>query len=335
MSESSSACLKLPSVEGGMHKKDWDMKSRLCIVLLVISFSMPASGSDSSNFALVTLGNGVWAAIAKEGGKAGGNAGFVVGDDGVAVIDTFEDPAAAVELLAKIREITKLPIKFVVNTHYHLDHVNGNDVFAGAGAIVLAQRNVGLWIRTENLHLFGEHIPPALKARIESLPLPDVTYDEGVDLHLGRDLQVRYYPGHTGGDSIVVVSGAGIVFCGDLLWKDHFPNLIDASTGQWISTLEKFQANYGSFTLIPGHGDIARAEDLAAFKNYLIDLRATVQKAMADGKSGDALVDAVRPGLLSKYGKWAWSEDFARSNILQTAEEIAGTKRVPTVPATK
>jgi cyclase len=313
------------------------MKSMLWLLLLLITipFSGFAITADSANFTLVALGNGVWAAIAKEGGKAGGNAGFVVGENGVAVIDTFEDPAAAVELLGKIREITKLPIKFVVNTHYHLDHVNGDDVFAAAGAIILAQRNVGSWIRTENLHLFGEHIPAALKARIESLPLPDVTYDDGVDLHLGRDVHVRYYPGHTGGDSIVVVSGANIVFCGDLLWKDHFPNLIDASTEEWINTLEKFQASYGSYTLVPGHGDVARAEDLAAFKNYLIDLRAAVQKAMADGKSGDALVDAVRPGLLSKYGKWAWSEDFARSNILQTAEEFAGTKRVPPVLAEK
>jgi cyclase len=302
------------------------------LLLILIPFSGFAIGADSANFTLVPLGNGVWAAIAKEGGKAGGNAGFVVGDDGVAVIDTFEDPAAAVELLARIREITKLPIKFVVNTHYHLDHVNGNDVFAAAGAIVFAQRNVRSWIRTENLHLFGEHIPPALEARIESLPLPDVTYDDGVDLHLGRDLQVRYYPGHTGGDSIVVVSGANIVFCGDLLWKDHFPNLIDASTDKWIDTLNKFQANYGTYTLIPGHGGVAGAEDLAAFKNYLIDLRVAVEKAQADGKSGDALVDAVRPGLLSKYGNWGWSEDFAKSNILQTAEELAGTKRIPSVP---
>jgi cyclase len=307
------------------------MKSKLVLILtlILIPFSMPASDGDSANYTLVTLGNGVWAAIAKEGGKAGGNAGFVVGDNGVAVIDTFEDPAVAEELLANIRTITKLPIKFVVNTHYHFDHVNGNDVFAAAGAVVFAHRNVRSWIRTENLRLFGEHLSPAMKARIESLPLPDVDYDDGVDLHLGRELQVRYYPGHTGGDSIVMVSGANIVFCGDLLWKDHFPNLIDASTDKWINTLEAFQAKYGSYRLVPGHGGVAGAEDLAAFKNYLADLRASVKKSQADGKSGDALVQDVLPGLLSKYGKWGWSKNFARTNILQTADELAGTKRVP------
>jgi glyoxylase-like metal-dependent hydrolase (beta-lactamase superfamily II) len=170
-----------------------------------------------------------------------------------------------------------------------------------------------------------------MKARIESLPLPDVDYDDGVELHLGRELQVRYYPGHTGGDSIVVVSGAGVVFCGDLLWKDHFPNLIDASTDKWIATLGAFQEKFGSYKLVPGHGGVAGAEDLAAFKNYLTDLRVAVKKAQADGKSGDALVQTVQPELLAKYGKWGWSKDFARSNILQTAEELAGTKRIPQV----
>lgn len=314
------------------------MKFRLLIAalsLLVIPFSVPARAAEPVNFTLVPLGNGVWAAIAKEGGKAGGNAGFVVGDNAVAVIDTFEDSAAAQELLATIRGITKLPIKFVVNTHYHLDHVNGNDVFAAAGATIFAQRNVSSWIRTENLHLFGEHISPAMKARIESLALPDVDYDDGVDLHLGRTLQVRYFPGHTGSDSVVIVSGANIVFCGDLLWKDHFPNLIDASTDKWIETLSAFQAQFGTSTLVPGHGGVAGADDVAAFKSYLTDLRSAIKKAQADGKSGDALVDAVQPTLLSKYGKWGWSKDFVRSNILQTAAELAGSKRIPQVQPEK
>ena len=309
-----------------------NFRQTLFLLLILVPLSLPAQGTESANFALVPLGNGVWAAIAKDGGKAGGNAGFVVGDNGVAVIDTFEDPAAAEELLATIRGITKLPIKFVVNTHYHFDHVNGNDVFEAAGATIFAHRNVSAWIRTENVRLFGEHITPAIKARIESLPFPDVTYDDGVDLHLGRTLEVRYFPGHTGGDSIVIVSGGGVVFCGDLLWKDHFPNLIDASTDKWIATLTTFQEKFGSYKLVPGHGGVASPEDVTAFKGYLTDLRAAVAKAQSDGKSGDALVEAVQPGLLSKYEKWGWSKSFARTNILQTADELAGKKRIPQAP---
>lgn len=282
------------------------------------------------DFTLVTLGNGAFAAIASEGGRAGGNSGFFVGDNGVAVIDTFEDPAAAQVLLAKIHEITNLPVKYVVNTHYHLDHVNGNDVFMAAGAMVFAQRNVRLWIRSENLNLVGgDSASPKLQARIEGLPLPDVVYDSGVDLYLGRVLRVRVYEGHTGGDSVVIVPSAGVVYCGDLLWKDHFPNLIDASTDKWIETLKAIRSEYPDYTLVPGHGGVASAADVGTFQDYLTDLRAAVQKAMADGKSGDALVDAVLPQMLAKYGTWKWSKDFAKLNITETAEELAGTKKIP------
>jgi glyoxylase-like metal-dependent hydrolase (beta-lactamase superfamily II) len=84
-------------------------------------------------FKLTQIGPNAWAAIdnsiAKQ--RAGSNAGFVIGDDGVAVIDTLGSADAAKQLLAEIRHLTKLPIRFVINTHYHLDHVAGNGVFVG------------------------------------------------------------------------------------------------------------------------------------------------------------------------------------------------------------
>src|SRR5690348_18492548 len=112
------------------------MRQMLSAVLAAVVLCALALAADAPvpDFKLVKLGDGVWAAIGSDGGKAGANAGFVIGEDGVAVVDTFEDPGAAKQLLAEIRKITPLPIRFVVNTHYHLDHVNGNDVFAAAGA---------------------------------------------------------------------------------------------------------------------------------------------------------------------------------------------------------
>src|SRR5271155_5639280 len=95
-------------------------------------------------FTLKPVGRNMWAAIDLNG-RAGSNASFVIGDDGVAVIDTFEYPEAARALLAEIRKKTSLPIKFVINTHYHIDHVGGNRVFAETGATVMAQRNVRAW----------------------------------------------------------------------------------------------------------------------------------------------------------------------------------------------
>ncbi|HEX9112432.1 MAG TPA: MBL fold metallo-hydrolase [Terriglobales bacterium] len=308
------------------------MRHRSLVLLFLVLVALPcfSAAAGAPEFTLRKVGDGVWAVIASDAGKAFGNSGFVVGDNGVAVIDTFQDPEAAKELLAEIRRITPLPIRFVVNTHYHIDHVNGNDVFAGAGATIVAHRNVRAWMRSENLKFWTDPIPPEIRARVQSLTLPDVVYDDRIDLYLGtRILEVRYYPGHTGGDSVVIVPDAKVVFCGDLLWKDHFPNLIDATTDSWVRTLTTLQSEHGSSTFVPGHGEVATAGDVSTFRQYLADLRTAVGRAQADGKSGSTLVEAVLPGIRSRQRDWAFFDDYARDDILQTAEELSGHKRVP------
>src|SRR5437870_5308937 len=111
--------------------------ARFSAVLVAACFVSAAALSDDAPkpfFTLHDLGSGVWAAVAVPGSGAGSNAGFIIGEDGVIVVDTFQSAAAAARLLSAIRERTTLPIRFVVNTHYHLDHVAGNGVFHDAGA---------------------------------------------------------------------------------------------------------------------------------------------------------------------------------------------------------
>src|SRR3954454_7643173 len=95
-------------------------------------------------FRLQQVASGVYAAIDLEA-RSGANAGFVIGDDGVAVIDSFQYPKAAARLLAEIRRLTPLPVRYLINTHHHIDHVAGNGVFRSAGAVLVAQRNVASW----------------------------------------------------------------------------------------------------------------------------------------------------------------------------------------------
>jgi cyclase len=300
------------------------------LLSLVLLSGVNSCCAQSVNFNLQKLGDGVWTAVVSDSGTAGGNAGFVVGDDSIAVIDTFQDAGAARELLAAIRQISSLPIRFVVNTHYHLDHVAGNQVFASAGAVVIAHRNVRAWARTENLKFWGDAIKPEDKALVQALKLPDVIYDDHLELYLGkRMLQVRFLRGHTGGDSVLYVPDARVLFCGDLLWKDHLPNLIDASTDKWIATLDLLSQDYAESTLVPGHGSVAQPHDVAVFKDYLVSLREVVRQAQLERTSDDALVNAILPGLKEKYGTWGFFDDFAKTNILQTAHELAGDKRVP------
>src|SRR5579863_5594648 len=202
--------------------------------LLLFPFSSSAQSPAALPFTLKPLGHNVYAAIDDAKGDAGANSGFVIGDNAALVVDTFENEAAAKQLLAEIRKLTQLPIKFVVNTHYHLDHVAGNKVFQQNGAVVFAQHNVRSWIHTENLKFFGKDIKPEQRKMVETLGAPDAVYETGITLFLGsRRIDVRVFPGHTGGDSVVFIPDADVVFTGDLFWRNTLPNLIDATTSAW------------------------------------------------------------------------------------------------------
>jgi glyoxylase-like metal-dependent hydrolase (beta-lactamase superfamily II) len=293
----------------------------------------PATANPKPFFQLQDLGHDVWAAISGPDGPAGSNSGFVIGSTGVLVVDSFEDPAAAEALLAAIHEKTALPVRFVVNTHYHLDHVAGNGVYQAQGAVILAQRNVRGWERTENLKFFGDKITAQESAMVHSLVLPSIYYVAGIDIDLGnRNVVVRVLPGHTGGDSIVVVPDADVVFTGDMFWNHSLPNLIDADTHAQVASNATLTTDYPRAAFVPGHGEVGSAADVDAFAKYLVRLRGLVARAQAHKHSGAALLDAVLPSLKSSYGSWQYFDYFVQHNIEQTADELAHAKRLP-VPA--
>lgn len=291
---------------------------------------------DEIGFTIMKIGDGVYAALGGDDNPAENNAGFIVGTNGVVVVDTFEDVAPARNLLAAIRKITDLPIRYVINTHYHLDHVGGNSVFAEAGATILAHRNVRGWERTENLKFFGNDPKPEKRAYVEAFVLPDTLYTDAVDIYLGNRLvQVRHMLGHTGGDSVVIVPSAknyrtDIVFGGDLIWQKHIPNLIDASTDLWIQTLDKLAQERSAATFVPGHGDLATADDVRDFRNYLVTVRKEVAQAQSERKTETELTEAVMKKLKVTYGKWGFFDYFVKRNITMTDAELKGKKRIPT-----
>lgn len=312
------------------------MRNRTAAVISILLFSSIAFAQAAPEFTVKKLADGVYAAVSPDRSKAGSNAGFIVGTNGVAVVDTFTNVASARELLAEIRKVTNLPIRIVINTHYHLDHTGGNAAFVETGATILAQRNLRGWERTENLKFFGPNPKPEDKARVESLVLPDMVYSDAVDIYLGsRLLQVRYMLGHTGGDSVIIVPDANVVFSGDLVWQHHLPNLIDATTDAWIKSLDKLLADHPTATFVSGHGDVATAQDVRDFREYLITLREDVGKAQEAGKQGQELVNTVLPQLKEKYGSLGFFDYFVSRNITQTAAELKGTKKVPVVEKQK
>ena len=306
------------------------LRSLLLLLGLALTGGVASAAGPGPFFTLHQVGQGVWAAIAIPGSHVGSNAGFIIGDEAVLVVDSFADPRAAQALLQVIHDKTPLPVRYLVNTHYHLDHVAGNGVYQAAGAVLMAQRNVRAWERTENLKFFGDKITPAQRAMVQSYVLLDVVYQQGIELQLGqRTVVVRVLPGHTGGDSVVVIPDANVVFTGDLFWNHSLPNLIDADTRAQVHTNAVLLHDYPAATFVPGHGESGQAAKMRAFRNYLVTLREAITTGQNKGEAGNTLQQNVRKQLQATYGTWNYFDHFIARNIEQTVAELTGTKQRP------
>ena len=310
------------------------MKRVICAMFAFAALAGAASAQAPSPaplpFVLKQIGHGVYAAIDGPEHKAGSNAGFVIGDDGVLVVDSFFNLDAARALVAEIHRLTPKPIRYVVNTHYHLDHTGGDEVLHKAGAIIIAHRNVRGWVRTNNVNLFGDRITPEIRTQIAAVPLPDVTTDKDLTVWLGsRKVVVRTALGHTGGDLTIFVPDAKVLFTGDLLWRKVPPNLIDGSVTEWTATDADFIRMADAIVFVPGHGDVADRKDVEDFRKYLLDLRALVAKGRKACLAGDALANQLTPKLRALHPDWTISDRAAAADVRYMDQELAGTKKRP------
>jgi glyoxylase-like metal-dependent hydrolase (beta-lactamase superfamily II) len=248
------------------------------------------------------------------------------------VVDAFFNQPAARALVGEIHRLTPKPIRFLVNTHYHVDHTGGDQTLRDAGAVIIAHRNVRGWVRVNNVNLLGDRITPAMRAQIEALPLPDLTTDKDLTVWLGsRKVVVRTVLGHTGGDLTVFVPDAKVLFTGDMLWRKIPPNLIDGSVRQWLATDADFErmADAAHVTFVPGHGDVATLGDVNDFRAYLIDLRRLVAEGRRAGLKGDALAQSIAPKLRALHTDWTIGDRALAFEVRYMDEELAGTKKRP------
>ena len=334
----------------------WTVVFSLAIVLPP-AVRVGALAKAEDDFQLNKVADGVFAAIARSGGLASGNAGFVVGDDGVLMVDSFFTPTAVEELISEVGKITNQPVKHAVNTHYHLDHTGGNQVLAARGVPIIAHDNVAQWQTTKNRRFLPA--PEELQKRradvakqLSELPEdqkdkrltlerqlrrldammtikltnPTVTFGSGtMHLYLGkREVILFTLPGHTGGDVLAYVPDANVLFMGDMGWSKTLPNLVDATVVDWIASLDKILAQYPSAKFVPGHGEVATAAEIKEFRDYLDDLRSRVKQAISDGLTIDQAKQQLK--LPEKYKTFAF-QNFAQPNVEDMYKELKGTKQ--------
>lgn len=215
------------------------------------------------------------------------NAGVVVTPAGVVVIDALGSPAAAESLLEAIRAVTPLPVRYVVLTHYHADHIYGLQVFKGRGATIIAHESGRDYLQSDTAQLrlqaSRETLAPWIDAKTRLIPADrwirgDTTLELG-----GERLLLRHVgPAHTPEDLTVWVERSRVLFAGDLAFRGRVPYVGQADSRGWIAALSKLIATIPE-VIVPGHGPLSThaLDDLRMTRDYLQYLRTTMGQAAA------------------------------------------------------
>ena len=249
------------------------------------------------------------------------NIGFVVGTDAVAVIDTGGSYAVGMALKEAVRAITRLPIRYVINTHMHPDHVFGNSAFIEDGRGAQAQPLfIGHPMLAEAMALRSEVYLRNLKKQLGSgadksrLVAPGQTVQGRLTLDLGRrKLELRAWPkAHTNTDLTVFDAASGSLWTGDLLFIERTP-AIDGDIHGWLAAMEALD-KLPAATTIPGHGPVTRAgrQALARQRAYLGTLLGDVRASIRQGTGMSA---AMETAAAAERGRWQLFDVVNRRNV--------------------
>jgi cyclase len=280
---------------------------------------------SSVHFELEPVGEGVWASIAQPGRGAVGNAAIVDLGGQALVVDTHFAPAAARDLRRAAEELAG-PVRRVVNTHWHGDHVNGNasmpadariaatswtkELIATLGAERLRSYKESLDDERARVHALradgDEEGAEALAQLVAEAPalehrLPDETFEER--LELGRARAVSFGGGHTDSDAVVQIRDARVVVSGDLVVNGVQPWAGHGDVRSWLRILGHVEA-LDAHTIVPGHGAVAGPEAIGQLRDYLEALLELTDEAP------------------ERFGGWVQPEMWAR-NVAALRERLA------------
>jgi cyclase len=285
----------------------------VAVLALLLSTDAAPSHAQQTDWAAVQVktekvADGVWLLTGR-----GGDVGVCAGPDGVFMIDGSYSPLTD-KLLAAVRTLSDQPVRWVLDTHWHGDHVGGNANLRKVGALVLAHENVRRRMAADQYMVTFDRKVPA--APPEALPV--MTFSDSVTFHINGDtLVIVHMPrAHTDGDAVVWFRRVDVLHTGDLFFNGTFP-VIDISNGGSIDGMiraaDLLLAGVGPATrIIPGHGPLAGRAELQAFRDMLASVRARVWTLVAAGKPRDEAV-AARP--IDDIGA-VWGKGFITSDAL-------------------
>ena len=258
--------------------------------LIIVTASLLQAKESEIKITTINVNNGVYMLMGQ-----GGNIGLSVGEDGVFMIDDQFAPLSA-KIKAAISKISKKPLKFVINTHWHFDHTGGNENFGKDGAIIVSHNNVRKRMSKEGfIKAFNKTIPAAPK-----VALPIITINDEINFYFNNEeIEVLHQKNaHTDGDSIIFFKSSNVVHTGDIYFNGFYPFIDSSSQGSMngiITSVNYILSRINDETkIIPGHGKLSNKKELISYRDTLIILRDRMQALIKEGKSIDEII-AMKP----------------------------------------
>lgn len=303
-----------------------------------------STGFSSRHFVVHEVSDNVYAVIHSEGGWLIGNSGIIDLGEGTLVFDTGLTPQSARDLRDASVHLTGREPTFVVNSHYHNDHIRGNQCFPASKIIStsLTRELIDSKGREEfesdrrhakqqlmNIRTLAEKdqpedrnyvelFQPYWEGIIESLPLlrlciPELTFTGSLSIH-GKDksaVLTSFNKGHTDSDCVLFLPDEGVLFCGDLLFIGCHPYLGDGYPDSWLSILGELK-KMNADVYIPGHGHVGDVEDLTLLKQYIGMLMENARKVFEWGSSADNAAEVPVPDI---FKDWILERPFYGVNM--------------------
>lgn len=295
-------------------KKTGSILFLTAVLLSFTLYSLPASAQG-----LTKIADGVYSYVDEKNpapsNSFGANAGIIIGKEGIVVVDTLISSKEAQRFIKDIRAVSDKPIRYVVNTHEHLDHSLGNADFIRLGAVVVSQTNCRNNAETEASTILQKAKNYGLTDELmqgTKVAVASLTFSDKMEIDLGdRKVELIYAgPSHTDGSILVYVPDTRALFAGDILFTNFHPNMRDADVKSWINVLG-YISTMDAVYIIPGHGPLSGNKDIQEMKEYLMTCEKIGGELSAQGKDANFIAAEI----LKTVPKRQFFEMFVAGNV--------------------